>query len=190
MEIVIEKEKAITLLNQEVKDVEDRGRIRVTSQETLEEALETRKLIKEVSKIVDTKKKAMTDPIRQGLEEIRGFFKPYEERIKTVDTWLSGQILTWTEKKEAEARAKAKAEEDKIKEGKTTMEKAGKAIARAEEKVKAVPIREITKLRIIDESKLPREYLMPDEDKIFAALKEGKKVEGAELYKEKILINR
>lgn len=179
----------MTALNQEVKDVEDRGRMKITSQATLEQAIEARKFLRQVREGVEAKRLAMTNPINQALKEIRSFFKPYEERIETVDSWLSGQLVDWQQKQIAE-EAKKKAEiEQKIAEGKMTLEQASKKVEKVEEKVKAIPVRKAQVLRITDETKLAREYLMPDEGKIMIALKKGIKVDGAELFEKIIPVN-
>jgi len=189
MEVKINEEKSLALVKQDVEAVENQSRFKVTSEEKLQMAVAARKQIKEASKKLELQKKSITDPLNAALKNTRALFAPFEARLQVVDKWLGAQMLDWMEKKEAEARAKAVEVEKKVAEGGMTFAKASVAVEKATAKVEAVPVRELTKLRIVDASKLPREYLIPDEGKIFAALKGGAKVEGAELYKEKIVVN-
>ena len=189
MEVKINEEKSLALVKQDVEAVESQSRFKVTSEEKLQMAVVARKQIKEASKNLETQKKSITDPLNAALKNTRTLFAPFEERLQVVDKWLGGQMLDWMEKKDAEARAKAVEVEKKVAEGQITFAKASAAVEKATAKVEAIPVRELTRLRIVDASKLPREYLVPDEGKIFAALKGGQKVEGAELYKEKIVVN-
>jgi len=69
-------------------------------------------------------------------------------------------------------------------------EQASKKIEKIEQKIKAVPIREIVKVVITDKSKLPLEYLEPDLVAIRRDLMAGEKIEGAKLVKEKVVYNK
>jgi hypothetical protein len=190
MEVKIDEVQSLALVKQDVEAVENQSRFKVTSEDKLQMAVTARKQIKEASKKLEVQKKSITDPLNAALKNTRALFAPFEERLQVVDKWLGGQMLDWMEKKEAEARAKAAEVEKKVATGEITFAKASVAVEKATAKVEAVPVREITKLRIVDASKLPREYLIPDEGKIFAALKGGQLVVGAELYKEKIVVNQ
>lgn len=190
MEVKINEEKSLALVKQEVENAENVSRFKVTSEEKLVQAVEARKQVKAAIKMIDAQKKSITDPLNAALKNTRALFAPFEDRLAKVDKWLGGEMLNWLEKKEAEARAKAAEVEKKVAEGGMTFAKASVAVEKATAKVEAVPVRELTKLRIVDASKLPREYLIPDEGKIFAALKGGQVVAGAELYKEKIVVNQ
>lgn len=62
-------------------------------------------------------------------------------------------------------------------------------VAKTVPKISGVVFREIWKFRIIDASKLPREYLIPDEVKIgqvVRALKSSTNIAGVEAYAEKV----
>ena len=190
MEVKIDEVQSLALVKQDVEAVENQSRFKVTSEEKLQMAVDARKQIKEASKKLEAQKKSITDPLNAALKNTRALFAPFEKRLEVVDKWLSEEMLIWEARKAAAAR-KVQAElEQKVAEGKMTIAQASIKAERAVGKVEAVPVREITKLRIVDASKLPREYLIPDEGKIFAALKGGQLVVGAELYKEKIVVNQ
>ena len=50
--------------------------------------------------------------------------------------------------------------------------------------------REKKVLKITDEKLIPKQYWIIDEDAVLAALKEGKKVKGAEIQTEMVPVNR
>jgi len=99
-------------------------------------------------------------------------------------------MLQWEEIQEAEIKKKEKEIEEKITKGEMSFEQASKKIEKIEQKIEAVPIREVVKVVITDKSKLPLEYLEPDLVAIKRDLIAGKEIQGAKLIKEKVVYNK
>ena len=190
MEISINEEKSLIVIKKQVENVEGIGRIRITSQVKLEQAVEARKRVLEAKKLVETQKKEITDPLNLSLKKIRNLFKPFEQRLDIVDSWLKEQMLSWEQAQEEARKEKEKEIEDKIAKGEMTFEQAGKKIEKIDKKIEVVPTREISKVEITDKSKLPLEYLLPDLVLIKRDLLLGKEIEGAKLVKERVVYNK
>lgn len=190
MEISINEEQSLVVIKKEVEKIEDTSRFTITSQVKLEQAVEARKELSKVKKVLENQKQEIVGPLNQALKKTRDLFKPYEQRLDIVDSWLKEQMLKWEAIQEAERKKKEVEIETKIAEGEMTFEEAGKKIEKIEKKIEAVPTREISKVEIIDKSKLPLEYLEPDLISIKRDLIAGKDIPGAKLVKEKVVYNK
>ncbi len=190
MEISINEKQSLVIIKKEVEGIENNSRIRITNQAKLNQAIEIRKKILATRKILESKKQEIIDPLNQALKRTKDLFKPYEQRLEIADNWLKEQILQWEEIQEAKIKKKEQEIEEKIIKKEMNFEQASKKIEKIEQKIKAVPIREIVKVVITDKSKLPLEYLEPDLVAIRRDLMAGEKIEGAKLVKEKVVYNK
>lgn len=190
MEISINEQQSLIVIKKEVEKIEDTSRFTITSQVKLEQAVEARKELSKVKKVLENQKQEIVGPLNQALKKTRDLFKPYEQRLDIVDNWLKEQMLKWEEIQEAERKKKEIEIETKIAEGEMSFEEAGKKIEKIEKKIEAVPTREISKVEIVDKSKLPLEYLEPDLVAIKRDLIAGKEIAGAKLVKEKVVYNK
>ncbi len=189
MEIIkLNTTEAVEKAKQRVESIADTSRIRVLSQPTFEQARAKRIEVKGIKNQVNEKKESITKPLNEALKNVRSLFRPIEDKLKLIDDYLKSQVLTYNSKLIAEKEQREKEAEKKVEKGET-IEKATKGLTKTNEKLEVIKTRKLKKVRIIDESKLPREYLIPDEQKIKAALLSGIKVEGAELYEETIAVN-
>ncbi len=153
------------------------------------------KLNKINDKMTEEKEK-VTKPLNEALKAERGRWKPAEDMYKKGIEWLRTQ----TSKYQTEKIKKQREEEAKVAqllgEGKISVEKAGKQLEKLEvvDKVESaegkLSFRETQILVIVDAKKIPREYLVADEEKILEALKAGEKVDGCKLDIEMVPINR
>ena len=140
-----------------------------------------------LDKVVEWKEKK-TKPLNEALKVIRGETKPVEkaleEAIETVRTKMS---LYQTEQvriqKEQADKIAQKVSDGKIK-IETGVRKLGELTVPDKEVATdagLVEFRETQVLKIMDETLIPREYLMLDEKKIMTDLKAGKDVMGVVL---------
>ena len=160
---------------------------KITSQPTFTVAQGTLMKIKGIQKNNKTIKDSIVNPIKEALKNVKALFAPSEEALKEMENIIKEDKVKWSDKlEEIEAKRILEAEE-KIKNG-VDIEKATVALNNTKDNLKEVKTRKIPKVRILDKSKIPLEYLEPDEVKIKAVLQSGIKVEGAELYYEKIAI--
>lgn len=179
--IKIAEEKAMTLA--------DNSRIKVNSQPTLDQAKTSLTQVKEIKKIVQEKKDSVVKPLNEALKNTRALFKPIEDKVDVIETYLKGEVLRYNTKLLQEQRKREEEAQAKIEAG-ATFEEATKSVERIEKKIDAIPTRKIKRLKIIDASKIERQFLIPDEQAIKEALLSGIKVSGCELVEEEIIVNR
>lgn len=179
--IKIAEEKAMTLA--------DNSRIKVNSQPTLDQAKISLTQVKEIKKIIQEKKDSVVKPLNEALKNIRALFKPIEDKVDLIETYLKGEVLKYNTKLLQEQRKREEEAQSKIEAG-ATFEEATKSVERIEKKIDAIPTRKIKRLKIIDASKIERQFLIPNEQAIKEALIAGIKVSGCELVEEEIIVNR
>lgn len=187
MKIEIQEEQSLAVIKKEVVGVEDIKGLKVNSQPTLEKAKEIRSFAKDVAKKIDAEEKKITKPLKEASDNAKALFKPYRERIESLVSYLDSQMLAYSNKLKKESEEKAKELEDKIVKGTISFEKAAEKIVKVEEKQDNINIRKIPKVRILDKSKVPLEFMEPDLVEIKRAFLAGTIVEGAELYYEETI---
>jgi len=189
--------EAVETANQVVGNIAETSRIIINSQPTFDKAKDKLGEIKEIKKIVNDKKESITKPLNEALKNVRGLFKPIEDKIDVIENYLKTEVLKYNQKLLAEQRkreedANKKIEEEQAK-GKSldeiNIDKIAKPLTNITQKVEAIKTRKIKKLRIINEQLIPREYLTPNEVAIKEALLNGIKVDGCEIFEEEIAIN-
>lgn len=179
--IKIAEEKAMTLA--------DNSRIKVNSQPTLDQAKISLTQVKEIKKIIQEKKDSVVKPLNEALKNTRALFKPIEDKVDVIETYLKGEVLKYNTKLLQEQRKREEEAQSKIEAG-ATFEEATKSVERIEKKIDAIPTRKIKRLKITDASKIERQFLVPNEQAIKEALLAGIKVSGCELVEEEIIVNR
>jgi len=131
--------------------------------------------LKEIGKIAKAKEDSIVNPIMKGIKEIKALFKPFKDQVYVAEANAKTMLLEYQNKLEED---RAKLTEDfkdgKIKKASTVVDK----MAELDVDDESSSVRKIWRAVCVDESKTPREYLVPDEAKIKEALKAGKKVPG------------
>ena len=166
--------------------------ITIKDESTLSQAIDFLKKIKETGKIIKEKKELITKPLNEGLRNARDMFRPIENNYFIAEKNVKAKILEWNNKQEEIRKEKEKKLAERVDKGTMKMETAVKKIETMPEvsnqgKVGKVSTRVIKKVVIKDDSKLPREYLMPDERKIKEAVFNGIKIPGVETVEEKVI---
>lgn len=146
--------------------------------------------VKTGRKAITSRKEEITRPLMQSLASIRDLFKPLELTLENAEKVVKAKVIafqTLEEAKIAEAKAKilARAEKGTL--------RTDTALKKLEEvgtvtKTEKMQTRTLTKVRVIDETLIPREYLSPNMMLITeAVLRRGESIPGVETYKEKII---
>ena len=144
----------------------------IKSKEDYELAASNLRKLKDILNVALQEEKEFREPLKQLDKKITEHFKPFKDDVRSVEETVKELMQGFLEMADKETK---KLEQDfssgKIKKGITLMDKKSKfeGIGNTRKVWQAVPI---------DESKTPREYLIPDEQLISKALKEGKKVKG------------
>ncbi len=117
--------------------------------------------IKEAKHVLTEKKTAMTRPIMESLKQIKDFFAPYEQYLKVADEEVRAKLLAY--------------------------EVSEKPVEAEEEATEGIQTQTRRVLEIVDETLLPRDYMIPDRMKITRALFDGIDVFGARLVEKEVL---
>lgn len=167
------------------------GSLTIETQEDYAQAADVVAKLKELGSSIKDTKEAITKPLNESLKNIRTLFKPIEDQFENAEMVVKSKILAYKKKVDEEAREKEAKIAEKVEQGKMKLETAEKkmdAIERVEQttrgKTGEVQIRKVRKVRITDETKLPRQYLIPDMVAIRKDALAGVAIDGVEVYEE------
>lgn len=150
----------------------------IKTRESFDLAANLVKQLKEIGKISESEKRSILEPLKETEKRIREHFKPFETKLLEVETQTKLQMSLFLENsKKKLAKVDEAFEEGKIKRVGTYTSK----VAELQVQSNSAQIRKVKKLSIYSLKDIPAEYLMPDEDKIMAALKQGKEVPGCRI---------
>lgn len=143
--------------------------------------------IKNAEKTITGRKEEITRPLMRSLASIRDLFKPIELTLDNAKKVVKAKMLAYQTAEDARIEKEKERIEKRVQKGSLTV---GTAIDKLEALKPTVKMktRSITKVRVFDETLVPREYLEVNMSKITeAVLKQGLEIAGVEKYQEKIL---
>jgi hypothetical protein len=194
---ILETKEVSVVKQQATKALSAANEIVIKSQEDMVKATDVLSKIKSVGKLVKERKELITRPLMESLNSVRDLFKPIEQTHADAERIIKGKMLDWQNAEEARQEKERLAIANRVEKGTmkpetavAKMEKIAPVQTSAQGKVGTVTTRIVKKYRVTDESKLPREFLVPDMGKISEALKAGQVVPGAEIYEEKVISAR
>lgn len=142
------------------------------------------KILKGISKVVDTEKGKIINPIKESIKNTEAFFKPFTDEVKQIEVEVKAKMLAWVEKQETKSKQlEADLDSGKIKSIGTFHRKNSELTVQSQHS----QLREIKVLEITNLKKIPYQYLLPNETKIREALLAGKKIAGCKLNTKKSL---
>lgn len=171
----------------------------ITSPEQMEEAVALLSELNKANDRIDEEKQKVLRPLLDATNAERARWKPAETHLAAGIAFLRRLITDHQTAKRAEEAAQAAAIAARIAPGKGNLSlETGvakiDAIEKAPEKVAtasgAVSFRTVPKWRVIDESKIPGEFMVPNEALINAEMKAGNSIPGIEYYTEEQVINK
>jgi len=147
---------------------------KIKSNDDYSKAVELTKDLKNIAKEANDQLKTITDPLKKASDAARDIFRPFLNKVSGIEQAIKIAMLDWQSKLiEKKGALAEKFESGEIKKASTYLKKEAELDHKE-------GVRMIWTAVEINAKKTPREYLIPDETKIKAALKEGKKVEGWE----------
>ena len=191
----IESDREVKTLAHQAQDLKAQADgLAIYDEKSLKAAGDLRLEANRILKDLETRRKFFVDPHNQFVKTINAWFKNPGDMLAGAVSLLGSRMVKYDD----EVAAKAKAAEDKILADKrTTPETKSTKIAQIEQPKPVVrsdsgstSFRIDKRLKIVDAAQLPREYLVPDERFILAALKAGKTVPGATLEEVKVPVGR
>jgi hypothetical protein len=162
-------------------------KLEIKTDEDMAKASDYLSQVKRIKDSITARKEAIVRPMMDSLASTRDLFKPLETTYASAEKTIKSKMQEYVTQKEEEKK--------KIVEGVQSGEiKPEKAIAQIEKlsdkksysgSASKTSIRVITKLRIVDESQIPREFLVPNMAKITeAVIRNKQEVAGVETYTE------
>lgn len=173
--------------------------INITTDEEMAEAGVTQVNIKQLQKYLTQEKKKQLDPANETVKAIKAFWAPLEIQVEDALAIISKALVQYHDKVEAERKKKeekviARQEEGKISEGTAVkkLEKIGEEKKTMHTGAGSVTFSKIKQIRVIDASKIPMHYLVPDMVRIRRDALEiareknvlGEVIPGIEVYEE------
>lgn len=154
--------------------------VTVDSVEEFQEAGIQLKVIKAVRKEAADEMSSMLSGIKLTEKKIREHFKPFFDKVDSLEADYKLLMSVFLEQsKKKQAKLNEDFETNKVKKISTYNNKlASMTVTHVKG---GASIRKVQKLFIVDEKKIPREYLVPNEKKIREALEAGENVPGCEL---------
>ena len=180
-EIAEVKEHVLTL-QQNAKDMV------ITNELEFTQAEQFSKLILSAEKTVTARKELITRPLMDSLASVRDLFKPLESAISDTKAIVKKKRLDWTNKEEARIALEKSRVEARVEKGTMRVDTAMKKV----EAIGTAPksgVRLLPRMRIVDESIIPREYMTPNLPVLTeAVVKQRLTIPGCEFYEEKIIV--
>lgn len=174
------------------------------------------KAVKSKAKELDVLRKSLTKPLDESKKRIMEFFKPPLVALATVETAINVAMVDWNREQEKIRQAEEfrlreaqRKETERLQRLATKAEERGSTekaeefqgraavvqstmpvVASKVEKISGLQTRVNWKFRIVDASKIPREYMIPNEKsigEIGRATKGVVKIDGVEFYSEETM---
>lgn len=189
---------ASTYRSQTSQVLEAAKALTIKSNEDMSKGADVLHTLKGIEVSLTTRKEEITRPLMASLASARDLFKPFEVAVIEAKKIIKQKMLDFQvaedERIEKEKTRIATAVDKGKMKGTTAiakLENLGDVQTSASGSTGSVQTRSITKVRVVDEAALPREYLVPDLAKITAAvLQQGINVPGTEKFVEKVMVSR
>ena len=159
----------------------------------LTKATNTLNEIKIIGEMIKSKKEGMTKPANEILKNARAFFNPVEKEYLKAEKIVKDKMLFYYQAEKAKAAKQEKKIVEKVEKGQMNFDKAADKIEAitpqktVEAKAGTVQFRTIRDIEIVDETKLPREYLVPDMVKIRKVVLAGIEIPDVKLVEKQVV---
>lgn len=189
-------QKEIKVIEKEIAPLYNEGKSFVVKSEAdKEKAAELINKMDNALKLVEERRTKITKPINDSLKSINDLFRPFKTQLEGGIKLVKQQVLLYVTEQEEIARKEAERIAKRVEKGTMKKETAANKLDSIKSPIEKVSssggglnFRKVDKIRIVDVSLIPREYLVPDEDKIFdAVIKGGVDIPGVEKYQETVV---
>jgi hypothetical protein len=199
---------SVLLVNNEVKEINEQvSKIEQTAlsldikdDSSLSMASDALGWIAKTKKALEEKRKFFVQPLNDQVKKINDMFKGYSEPLEKADSILRGKVMGYRQeqeriRREEEERLRKLAEKEqkrleKLAEKNNTvapppipipvMPQQPKTV---ESNLASVSAKVVWEFEIVDENKIPREFMIPNEKAIRAAVKAGvRSINGVKIY--------
>lgn len=194
--VVVPKEKELKEYKSQIDFVQKgASNLQITSVSDMQKGTDLLSSVKEVKKAITARKEEITRPLMTALASARDLFKPLETGYAEAEKTIKAKMLDFSVAEEERIAKEKSRVEARVEKGTMRTDTAIKKMEEIGDKKSSfagntgkVNIRTVQKVRIVDETLIPREYLVPDMTKITqAVLKDNQNVPGVEIYEDKII---
>lgn len=191
--------KELTVYKKEVAEIKTQASsLVINSQEDMNKSADLLHRIKKAKDTITTRKEEITRPLMTALASARDLFKPLELGFQEAEKQVKAIQLAFLVEEEARVEKEKEKIAKRVEKG--TM-RADTAVGKLEDlgdspkagsgEVGRASMRTVRKVRIVDETAIPREYLVCDMVKITKALlQENAVIPGTEIFEEKQMVAR
>lgn len=170
----------------------------VNSPESLSLATDQLHAVSKAEKFITGKKEQITRPLMSSLAKVRDLFRPLESNLADAKKIIKSKMLAYQIEFEEQINKEKEKIERRVEKGTMKAETAvgkletiGDAPTKSAGEVGKSSIREVRKVRIVDETAIPREFLVPNMTAITeAVLRQNLSIPGVELFLEKSIVSR
>jgi len=158
----------------------------IVTADDYERAREHYKLIRAMDREVELKQRAILDPLKVAMNEVKTLFSPARTLLARVSDVYEVEMTKYANKQAILRQNELKRiDSDKRLTNIETIQTKREQVV---ERPSGTMI--VKKLHIIDEKKIPNKFWIIDEQALKMALKSGEKIPGAELIDELTIVNR
>lgn len=177
----------------------------VENKEDMAKVADLRHNVTQAQKFILSRKEEITRPLMKSLASIRDLFVPLESSLKNAKSIIDEKVKAWDveetnriETQQAKLASKVASGYMKAETAAGKLETLGEVSKMTEGSTGKMIFRSVPKVRIIDETLIPREYMVPSHqdyknqlNKITEAIiRQGLTISGCELYVEKQIVSR
>ncbi len=189
--IKVEEEKEIAPLQKRSKALVDEARVfKVSSIKGVESANEFLKKIKVAKNYVAERKNSVLSPLNEARKNLISLFKPIEEQINSAEYSVKRSLLEYKMKADKQSEERKSEIVKKVESGKVNYKEASRKIEAQEKKMDKFNVRKQRDIEIVDEKKIPREYLSPNVKKIKEDAFNGKDIPGVRVFVKEVVVVR
>lgn len=157
-------------------------------------ALTMVKTVKDAGKAAEDKLDEFIGPLNTVVKNLRSVFKPHIDRFKALETSIKQKMNAYRAAVEAAAAAERRKAEEKRRKAEERAEATGKPVKEVyvppapvqtvQSNGAAVTYRKVKKFEIIDEAKVPRQFLEVNQSKVRMAVLQGIEIPGVRAWEE------
>lgn len=190
--------KEIAIVEKDVRAVSRKvGDLEIKTQDDLRAATDVLSQVKTAQKSLKAEKEKILGPQLDAVQATRNLFAPFEAQLNDAEFSIKRKMIAYEDEESSKARIEEAKIQAKLDAGRMKPETAAKKIEQIETVAPqvsgnkgVVQFRTVRKVVIDHPELLPREYLMPDEQKIKKAALAGISVAGTKVVEEKIIAAR
>lgn len=192
------QEVEIITIRKEAKPILAKGEnLKIKDEKSMTFATELLSQANSTLKAIKSEHDSQTEPYDLKIRKINADYNPSERALKDLITLIRNEMSSYQTRQTEISNKKQEKISEKENQGKMSFKTAVKKMNEIEIPVGKintdsgkVSFRADKKLKIVNFTEIPREYLIPDEKAILEALKQGKNVPGCTIEIVQIPINR